>query len=249
MDVGFDSVAAYYELLSDNEARLKREGPFLRECLEQAPGKGVVDVGCGTGLHAWFLAELGAQVTAVDVSAEMIAYAQAHRSHEGIRYETGDMREARGGPYDLAFCLGNSLCLLPGLADVERAFASVAAALSPGGRFVAQILNYASEANREPRHRIEVKRRDNTDIVAVKSLVPRGGRTLLSLAFFALGTGPAASVSETSVLLNLTLAQLAACAENAGLRQMGVYGSYGQSEYEPSSSSDLVCIFEKPGEP
>ena len=56
----FTTSAKYYEVLSDNEKRLKREGPFLKETLQQAPGLRVVDMACGTGLHAEFFAKLGA---------------------------------------------------------------------------------------------------------------------------------------------------------------------------------------------
>ena len=70
MDAGFDYVAAYYEVLSDNAARPQREGQFLAECLEQAPGRRVLDIACGTGIHAEFLAGRGADVTAADASPE-----------------------------------------------------------------------------------------------------------------------------------------------------------------------------------
>ena len=245
MGTGFDSVAAYYEVLSDNAARLEREGPFLAECLERAPGKRVLDIACGTGLHAAYLAGLGASVTAADASPDMIAHARAGHPHAAIRYEVRNMIETCGGPYDVALCIGNSLCLLPAMADVDRAFASVSSALAPGGQFIVQVLNYASAANQKPRHRMDTKPRDGLDIVALKSLVPRGEHTLLTLAFFALGGGPARSASETAVLLNLSCEQLAAAAHRAGLRTRAVYGSYGKAAYEPASSSDLVCVFEK----
>lgn len=245
MDAGFDSVAAYYEVLSDDAARLEREGPFLAERLNHAPGNRVADIACGTGLHAEFLAGLGANVTASDASSDMIAHAREHRPHAAIRYEVRDMREGSGGPYDLVLCIGNSLCLLPSMADIEGVFAGAYAMLGPGGVFVVQILNYASEANQKPRYRVDTKRRNERDIVALKSLVPRGDRTLLSLAFFALGDGPAGTASETAVLMNLSHEQLAAAAGKAGLRTLGVYGSYGKTAYEPATSSDLVCVFAK----
>ena len=108
----FHTIAEYYEVLSDSEARLRREGPFLAECLERAPGRRVLDVACGTGLHAEFFANLGAEVAALDLSAEMIAHARERRPHPAIHYAAGDMREPPTGPWDLAVCLGNSLSLL-----------------------------------------------------------------------------------------------------------------------------------------
>ena len=246
MIAGFNSIATYYEVLSDNAARLQREGPFLRECLKHAPGVRVVDLACGTGLHAEFFANLGAQVTAFDISQEMISHARTRRSHANIRYETADMRDFQGGPWDLALCLGNSLSLLPAMDDIEETFRSVIKALSPGGRFVFQVLNYAAEANRKPRYRVDAKRLNGADVVALKSLVPHGDHTLLSLAFYALGAGTPTCVSESAVLLNLTIEQMTTCAATVGLRNVAMYGGFDSSEYRPDTSSDIIGILGKP---
>jgi SAM-dependent methyltransferase len=241
---GFDSIAAYYEVLSDGEARLRREGAFLTECVRRAPGTRVVDVACGTGLHAAFFADLGAEVTALDLSAEMIAHARERRPHANVRYAVGDMRRLEGGPWDLAVCLGNSLSLLNSRADVEAAFRSVADSLAPRGLFIVQVLNYAAASAQQPRHRIERKTRDNAEIVAVKSLVPQGDRTLLSIAFFRREGDAFESATETAVLLHVGLEDIAAAAAQAGLEVVETFGGFDRSEYQAGTSSDLVCVLE-----
>ena len=62
-----------YRHLIDWGPRIEREAPFLRRCLEAAPEKRVVDLGCGTGEHAAFLASEGWDVLGVDHSAAQIA--------------------------------------------------------------------------------------------------------------------------------------------------------------------------------
>ena len=181
----FRATAPYYEVLFDSAPRLEREGPCLLSVLERAPGQRVVDLATGTGPHALFFAENGAEVDAFDLSEEMIAHAQAQRPHDRIHYSQGDMRQPEGGPWDLAICLGNSLSLLPAYADVTATFASLRQRLAPEGLFLLQVLNYGLDSAQEPRHRVVTKEHDGAEIVAVKSLVPQEGRTLLSLAFFA----------------------------------------------------------------
>lgn len=240
----FRSTAAYYEVLSDAGGRLQREGPFLKDLLAAAPGGRVVDLACGTGLHALFFAEAGAHVTALDVSPDMIAHAGARRPHDRIAYRVGDMRAPEGGPWDLALCLGNSISLLSSPDDVARTFVGVHAALAPGGLFVVQALNYAASAADQPKHRVDRRESEGREIVAVKNLVPAGGRTLLSLAFFAVGDA-VESVSETAVLRHVDRDELERAAAAAGLRERGVHGSFSGAAYDPAASSDLVTVFEK----
>lgn len=55
-------------------------------------GKSAVDVGTGTGRAALIMAAAGAEVTALDASAEMLRVARARAEHRqaGIRFEVGD---------------------------------------------------------------------------------------------------------------------------------------------------------------
>jgi len=242
----FTSSAELYEVLADTDGRLEREGPLLRECLHKVPGRRVVDLACGTGLHALFFAQLGADVTALDVSADMIAHAERHRPHARIQYDVGDMRKLHGGPWDLAVCLGNSLSLMPSAAERAQVLKRVAQSLSSGGVFLVQILNYSARSALRPRHRIERKPMGDRDVVAVKNLVPCEKRTLLTLTFFALRDEQWESLSETAVLTHFGIEDLAAPAERVGLLAEGAYGGYDKRPFSPTESPDLVCVLRKP---
>src|SRR4051794_15900382 len=55
------------------------------ECsLKPLAGKNALDVGCGAGLLAEPLARLGASVTGVDASPELIAAARNHAERQGL---------------------------------------------------------------------------------------------------------------------------------------------------------------------
>ena len=76
------------------DARTSSLREFLR--WEQVPGpRGhVLDVGCGDGLNAVFLASLGYEVTGIDVSPVALARARAHAHERGldVRFVCGDVR-------------------------------------------------------------------------------------------------------------------------------------------------------------
>lgn len=61
-------------------------------------GKSALDVGCGAGLLAEPLARLGAKVTGIDASPEVVAVARDHASAMGLEidYRVGDVQELEG---------------------------------------------------------------------------------------------------------------------------------------------------------
>lgn len=244
--MGGFSAAEYYEAFADAEGRLAREGPLLEECLHRAPGLRVVDIACGTGLHARFFAGLGAHVTALDVSPEMVAYAREHRPHPAIKYRAADMRTLRGGPWDLALCLGNSLSLLGSFEEVAATFRAVFAALEPGGLFLLQVLDYASQAAQQPRHRVERRTVGDANVVAVKSLVPHEDCTLLSLTYHLLRQGRHDALTETALLLHVTRERITRAAEDTGFAVDSVWGGFDRSTFHEDASQDVVCLLARP---
>jgi glycine/sarcosine N-methyltransferase len=242
----FKNSAAFYDTLFDAETRLQGEGSFLEKVLQQAPGSRVADLACGTGPHALFFAELGAEVDAFDLSEDMIAHAAALRSHPRIAWRQGDMTELEGGPWDLAVCLGNSISLLPDRDAVAETLRHTAAHLNPGGLFLIQILNYKKNTG-EPSHKVVRKKNARgIEVTAVKSLVPERDRTLLSLAFYARQENAWESLAESAVLLHLRREELTEMAEKTGLETAAVYGGFDESRFDPPSSPDLIMIFRKP---
>jgi SAM-dependent methyltransferase len=128
---GYSTVArAYREHLIDELAGKPLDRAFLDAFAERCRGP-IVDVGCGPGHVARYLADRGARVEGVDLSPEMIAEATA--SHPAIAFRTADM-------FDLPYAAGSlagivafyAIVHLPTdeLAGVAREFHRV---LAPGG--------------------------------------------------------------------------------------------------------------------
>lgn len=242
----FERVAQYYEALTNAPRRLEREGPFLRELLDRGPGKRVLDLACGTGLHALWFAEQNADVTAVDLSEGMIAYARAHRAHERIEYQVCDMRTPPDGTWDLILSLGNSLCLLNAEDELREAFGLIQERLPTGGRFLFQILNYEQKAALQARHRIETADLPEGRLTAVKNLVPAGTRTYLALAFFVENaTGHVETATDTSVLRNWTKDDLLPIAQEKGFELEGLFGRFSGEPFAPGDSPDLIAVLRK----
>jgi len=239
-------VADYYELISDPAVRLKREGALLKELLQRSPGKNVIDLACGTGMHSYFLAQQGARVTAVDLSEEMLHYAIKHRKHPSIEYKKGDITRAGRGKYDFGICLGNSISMLDDTATLERFFCTIAAFLRPGGLFLSQILNYRAELHKVDRQKVVRRKFKGQQVVIVKNMIPAGDRTLVSFSWFRKYPSGWRSAAESSILNHYYMKDIRKSVKQAGLRVVNYFGSYDKEPFNLSRSVDLISVVRKP---
>jgi len=134
----YDEVADAYSRALDPDC----VDPVLAELVGDVAGSAVLSLACGQGRDARLLARLGATVTGVDVSDEMLARARRREAEEplGIAYVRGDAQDLTPFP-DASF---DAVVCHMALMDIPRlrpAVASVARALRPGGRFVFSIVH------------------------------------------------------------------------------------------------------------
>ena len=100
------------------------------------PGRRMLDVACGTGKSFLPFARRGYEVTACDVTPEMLEQARAKADPE-VELVEADMRALPTlGEFDFVTCIDEPMNYLLEPTDVERTFASVAANLRPGGLFL-----------------------------------------------------------------------------------------------------------------
>jgi len=155
----YDALAPMFDVMTDWEARLAAEGPFLQSVLAEAGAKQVLDAACGSGGHALWLARQGYFVAGADVSPVMIALAQQKAAAAGLNVpfavsDLANLQPANLEPstaYDAVLCLGNSLPHLLTQAELVAALREMAGVLRPGGVLVLQNLNYDLRWQKQPR--------------------------------------------------------------------------------------------------
>lgn len=241
----FTTGARFYEAFSNPCGRLEREGPLLLRLFKASENKCVLDLACGTGIHAHYLAEHGATVCACDCSPEMIAIAGENRPHANIDYQIRDMREPLGGPYGLILCIGNSLSLLKNDTDLKAALARVHDALAPDGHFFLQILNYASPTHQQARCRVEDQHVGKARVVAVKCLAPRDNQTYLTLNYFIHDGEETETLSESTILQNRSRDTITEALETAGFNDLKTFGTFDEQPYDEARSGDLLIVARK----
>jgi SAM-dependent methyltransferase len=123
----FSSTAAYYDALyhgKDYRAEARYVADVIRR---QAPGaESILDVACGTGAHARFLAtEHGFLVDGVDREPGFVERARA-RHPEGTFTQADMLDLALGRTYDAVICLFSSIGYVKAETGLHRAVAAMA---------------------------------------------------------------------------------------------------------------------------
>lgn len=142
----FDPVAAGYDEQFTHSAVGRLQRALVHEILESKirPGGSVLELNCGTGEDALWLAQRGCAVLATDLSVEMLRQAETKANRAGLqqRIQTRqlDLRHLQtDSQFDLVLSnFGGLNCLAP---DELKVFGKkLPQLLRPGGQFVAVVM-------------------------------------------------------------------------------------------------------------
>jgi SAM-dependent methyltransferase len=132
----------YHKLYFERDEKEAKE--FIQKLihfLEAKPGSRVLDAACGRGRHSIVLADMGFDVTGIDLSLNSINWAKQFEK-DNLQFFVHDMRLPCWINYfDFAFNLFTSFGYFATRREHDDAIHSIAASLKPGGVFVIDYLN------------------------------------------------------------------------------------------------------------
>lgn len=238
----------HYDFFSSDKVRIPREQGLLTEVAEESPAgvHGVLDVSCGTGIHAYFYAGLGYRVTARDVSEDSLARAAAYKSHTLITYEVGDMRDSKDGQFGLALVTGNSLSAMASADDLQRTFHALAGQLAPGGKVFIQTLDYAAFRRDEKRTMVKTGEIGGVPVIVAKAMVYAAGDFVVS--FTTLERDPEkgwTSACHTTRLNPWFPDEIRAAARAAELTVEAEYSSYAKEPFAEGAGVDYLVVLRR----
>jgi ubiquinone/menaquinone biosynthesis C-methylase UbiE len=142
--LAYDAIAAGYDAQVQGDDWMRRvlHAHYLRLF---KPGDRVLDVGCGTGIDALYLARRGIHVVAIDFAPEMVAQLRAKLDSVKIRdsIEThvlgvADLHQLKGQDFDGLISAFAGLSALDDLSQFSRDAAEL---VKPGRHLVLHLLN------------------------------------------------------------------------------------------------------------
>lgn len=131
----FSASARYYDdiyaAIHKNYAAEARKARALIRAHKKSPGNRLLDVACGTGMHAAVLGKYF-QVEGLDLDPEMLAIAR--RNHPGIPFHQGDMLDfTLPSRFDAIVCLFSSIGYVRTRTRLRKAIRNMGDQLLPGG--------------------------------------------------------------------------------------------------------------------
>ncbi len=138
----YDNIAEWYDQWVSGPID---EDPYLRKAralMGEVARQKICDLACGQGRVSRYLADLGARVVGIDLSAKLLEIARRHEEEKprGIEYLQADASTLHGvadGAFDGVLC---NMALMD-IADLVPTLHSVARILRPRGWFVFSILH------------------------------------------------------------------------------------------------------------
>jgi SAM-dependent methyltransferase len=117
--------------------------PWVARTVESIPVQDVLDLGCGVGRHALFLAERGLAVRAVDRSAAAIAFVdeQARRRGLSVTLHVADLAALPCPTASVDYVLAFNVIYHGDENTVRRTLAEVRRVLRPGGIYQSTMLS------------------------------------------------------------------------------------------------------------
>lgn len=194
----FAEYARYYELLyadKDYAAEARHVAGLIRS--RDAGAATVLELGCGTGIHAALLAGQGYRVHGVDRSTGMLAAARRRARDDNPTFSCGDAREIRlQTEYDVVLALFHVVSYQTANADLLHFFDTVTRHLRPGGHFIFDCWYGPAVLSEKPAVRVKRCAADNLEVVRIAEPVIRPNDNLVEVHYQMLARDKTADTHE-----------------------------------------------------
>ncbi len=240
----YDVLAPDYDSMTGFKNRFEREAPVIKKIVEQYSIQTALDAGAGTGFHSLVLAKLGVQVTAVDISEEMIDRLKENSKQLRLSVDTvvsdfERLTDAIAKTFDAVFCLGNSLVHLLTDEALQKTLMNFRSLLNPKGVLIIQILNYDKILTERKRIQNIKKKEDTTFIRFYDYCNDRINFNILKLTE---KEGAIEHTVNTIELRPIRKDELEKFLGRVGYISIETYGSLQLEPFNKHRSSNLVTI-------
>lgn len=164
----FKKYSQYYDLLYQDKD-YQGEAAYIRRHIQnlRPDARSLLELGAGTGNHAFHLCSLGYKVTGIERSVEMVDIAKSKQIADFFPLVHDITDFDLPFQFDAAVCLFHSICYLTTNAALQACFTNVSKHLKPGGLFAFDIWYAPAVLHQLPGTRIRRKQNDNFEIIRI----------------------------------------------------------------------------------
>ncbi len=187
----FNNYARYYDLLYKDKDYVA-EAKYVSTLVQKhAPNKNsILELGCGTGVHAKILAEMGYTLHGVDMSAEMLETARMRVSKldkkmsRKLSFTLGDIRTVRiDRKFDVIISLFHVLSYQTTNDDLMSSFATAKYHLNPGGIYIFDCWYGPAVLSEKPAVRIKRLEDEQVDVTRIAEPVMHPNSNLVDVNY------------------------------------------------------------------
>ena len=239
----YANLAKWFEYLND-DCDYENWSQYLIYKLERFPVKTGLDVGCGGGWFTRAFGKRGYGMTGLDISSEMLNFAQEQALKEGVRgeYLLGDISSFRSPKkFDFVTAINDCVNYLP-KNRLDAAFKNVYRALHKDGVFLFDI---SSERKFQDKIANTVSVDDRDDVTYLSFNKREGDCVTMEVTLFARREdGAFERLDELHRQYIYTEEEIACALTRNGFTLLGTEGHLGEKK---STSDRLVFLAQKRG--
>ena len=204
----------------------------------------LLDLACGKGRHAKVMADMGYNVTGLDLSIESIKQARKHET-ENLHFDVHDMREVyKKQTFDYVFNLFTSFGYFDDETDNEKMLTSIYTMLQANGTLVIDFMNvHKTVANLKTKEILrQAQDDDRENFIDFHINRKFNGQHIVKEIEFA-DNGKQYKFEER--VQGLTLNDFEKLFVKAGFKIQETFGNYDLGNYSKETSNRLIMIAKK----
>lgn len=227
----------FYHILYKNRDYVEAEF-FINNLLKELalPEKAsILDLACGKGRHAYFIAKKGFDVLGLDLSAESIHSAKKHYSLPNLAFDVHDMRDSyEKRQFDYVFNFFTSFGYFDNNIDNQRVVDAIKSYLKPHGTLVVDFMNAHKVAN----NLVAIEEKEVDGILFKMNREIQDGYVMKHIRFEHKGE----SYHFTEKVLLLFLEDFEALFKKANFKIQKSFGNYALEAFNPNDSDRLIML-------
>ena len=213
MQLNFEKIGEYYDLFYQSKPYSEEVVYLDKQIKALAPdAQNIIDLGCGTGMHAKLLHEQGYQVHGIERSEKMFDIAN-RESQAGLSFQHADIINFQSElKFDIAISLFHVISYLNDNISLVAAFHNINQHLHQGGLFMFDVWYSPAVFHQKPETRIKRLEHDDVSLVRIAESTLHTDKNVVEVNYEVLiknaGTEETARLTETHYMRHFSTPEI-----------------------------------------